>query len=55
MNKEEKLKKIIEMTSELLKLQIDEFTDKEVDQLFLQTKFSLEAIKELKKINNKEE
>lgn len=48
MSKEEKINKIFEMSKELMELQIEEISDKEIDKLYMQTKFALETLKELK-------
>lgn len=48
MSKEEKLNKIIEMSKEMLLLTLDSIEDSELDKLYVQTKLSLEAFKELK-------
>ena len=48
MTKEEKVNKIIEMSKELMMLQLDDISDRELDQLYSQTKFALQTAKELK-------
>lgn len=47
MTKIEKLNKIVEMSKEMILLQGDNFSDAEVDKLYIQTKLALEAYKEL--------
>lgn len=47
MTKEEKLDKILEMSKEIMLLKTDQITDKDIDELYIQTKIMLEAIKEL--------
>lgn len=44
---EEKIDKILEMTKELINL-LDDIDEKEVDKLYIQTKLTLQAMKELK-------
>lgn len=48
MTKEEKLNKILEMSKELIELKLDDISDREIDQLYVQTKFALETLKELR-------
>ena len=47
MSREEKLNKIIEMTKEMIEIIGDDIKDKEIDQLYFQTKFALETYKEM--------
>ena len=47
MTKIEKLNKIVEMSKEMILLQGDNFSDDEVDKLYIQTKLALETYKEL--------
>lgn len=44
---EEKIDKILEMTKEIINL-LDNIDEKEVDKLYIETKLTLEAMKELK-------
>lgn len=48
MTKQEKLDKILEMTKEIIQLKMDILTDEEIDKIYIQTKFMLETLKELK-------
>lgn len=47
MSREEKMNKILEMSKEIIELMGDSVTDKEIDQLYVQTKFMLETYKEI--------
>lgn len=49
MTREEKLNKILEMSVEIVKLQNDEISEDEIDDVYIKTKFVLETLKELKK------
>lgn len=53
MSREEKLKAIMEMSVEIALL--TDATDEEIDKLYIQTKVSLCALKELKGIKESEE
>lgn len=44
---EEKIDKILEMTKEIINL-LDSIDEKEVDKLYIETKLTLQAMKELK-------
>lgn len=48
MTREEKIDKILEMTKEIIKIIDDELTEKDIDKLYVKTKYMLEIYKELK-------
>ena len=48
MKRDKKLEKIIEMSKEILKIQFDKISDREIDEFYIQTKFMLKKLKELK-------
>ena len=52
MTKEEKIDKILEMTKEICSL--NDINEKELDDLYIQTKLILQALKELNGVPNEE-
>lgn len=48
MNREEKLNKILEMSKEIIKIKNEQISDEEIDEVYIQTKFMLETLQELK-------
>ena len=55
MSREEKLNKIVEMTKEIIILMVDKVIDREIDEVYINTKLMLEVYRELKGVNNEKE